>query len=161
MNKKVVMNSPMRKHLESKFSNICILPSKRYIGEIDLFFKKVKMYERDGVKCFSPKNIFESYLHFDNNNSPITEWEWDTNEIYLDKSLIKRQYKKTIVRSSQHIEKILLERFPNNSFQISFCIQFGKYRNISIRICQDLDDSILERDLNKYDQPIMQVYLKT
>ena len=60
-----------------------------------------------------------------------------------------------------YIEKMLLQKFPQNSFVISFCIQFGKYRNINIRICQDLDDSILDGNLEMYDQPVMQIHLKT
>ena len=162
MNNKIIMNKPMRKLLESKYLGVCFLLNKKsIIDEIDSFFNGVKMYSKDGKKCFSLDNIFDSDLYSQNDSLSVADWEWKTNEIYLDKTLIKNQYKKTILLSSKYIEKKLLEKFPQNSFVINFCIQFGKYRNINIRVCQDLEDAVFDKDLDKYNQPVMQIYLKT
>lgn len=162
MNKNTVMNLPMRKIMSSKFPFVFgLLHKKQITDEIDAFLKDVKMYKMADKKCFSLQNAFESESYVQNNNFSIAEWEWNTNEIYLGKSLIKRQYKKVLMLCSSYIEKMLLQKFPQNSFVISFCVQFGKYRNINIRICQDLDDAVLDRNLEMYDQPVMQIYLKT
>lgn len=162
MSKNTVMNLPMRKIMDCKYPYVYgLLQKKQIIDEMAGFFKDVKMYEADGRKCFSVQNVFESTVYFQNNDLSIMEWEWDTNEIYLNKSLIKRQYKKVVMLCSEYIEKMLLQKFPTNSFIISFCVQFGKHRNINIRICQDLKDSVLDRNLELYNQPIMQIHLKT
>ena len=162
MSKNIVMNLPMKKIMGCKFPCVCgMLHKNLIIDEIDVFFKDVKIYERADKKCFSVQNIFESESYLQNNDFSIVEWEWNTNEIYLHKSLIKRQYKKVLILCSIYIEKMLLQKFPQNSFVISFCIQFGRYRNINIRICQDLDDAVLDRNLEIYDQPVMQIRLKT
>ena len=162
MNKNTVMNLPMRKIIGCKYPYLCgLLHKKQITDEIDGFFKDVKMYEMANKKCFSAQNIFETESNFQNNSFSIVEWEWDTNEIYLGKSLIKRQYKKVLMLCSAYIEKMLLQKFPQNSFVISFCMQFGRYENINIRICQNLDEAILDRNLERYDQPVMQIYLKT
>ncbi len=162
MSNSIIINKSMKKLLKSKSLLVCFpINKKRILDEIDVFFEDVKMHERYGQKCFSVENIFESDLFFKNKNLSVVEWEWNKNEIYLDKPLIKRQYKKVVILSSKYIEKALLEKFPNNAFVISFCIQFGKYRNINIRICQASYNSILDEDLDKYEQPVMQIYLMT
>ena len=152
----------MKKVLKSKNSYIGVSFQKKEISnEILSFFNQVRLYQKYDKKCFSTDNIFESDVNLHNVDMSVAEWEWDTNEIYLDKMLIKRQYKKSILLSIDIIEKTLLEKFPGNSFVISFCIQFGRFRNINIRICQDLGIPILDEDLDKYSQPVMQVYLTT
>lgn len=162
MNKRINLNSAMRKIFNSKVLYVCVLPSKKHITkEIDAFFKSVTLYEKNGKKCFSTKNIFESNVHTPKNELSIVNWEWDTNEIYLDKSLIKINYKKSIIWSINIIERRLRENFSGNSFVISFCIQSGRFRNINIRIFQDLGYSLLNENLDEYSQPILQVYLKT
>lgn len=162
MSKRIILNSAMRKILASKFQRIRVLPREKHIAnEIDMFFKKMNMYEKYEQKCFSAKNIFESDVCTQTGKFSVVDWEWETNEIYLDKSLIKRNYRKSIILSSDIIEKTLKERFQGNLFVISFCVQFGKFRNISIRICQDSDFPVLDENLEKYSQPIMQIYLRT
>ena len=160
MTKKTIVNSAMRKIMESRIPYISFLLRKEDISNVIMsFFNQVSLYRSGEQKCFSNDNIFESYLTV--NNLSIAEWEWDTNEIHLDKTLIKRQYKESILLSIDVIEKALQERFPGNSFVVSFSIQFGKFRNINIRVCQDLGIAILDEDLDKYNQPVMQVYLST
>lgn len=160
MTKKTIVNSAMRKIMESRIPYISFLLRKEDISNVIMsFFNQVSLYRSGEQKCFSNDNIFESDLTV--NNLSIAEWEWDTNEIHLDKTLIKRQYKESILLSIDVIEKALQERFPGNSFVVSFSIQFGKFRNINIRVCQDLGISILDEDLDKYNQPVMQVYLST
>ena len=162
MNKRINLNSAMSNVFNSKFLYGCVLPSKKHIAEeIDAFFKSVTLYEKNGQKCFSTKNIFESNVCIPPNELSIVNWEWDTNEIYLDKSLIKINYKKAIIWSINIIERALQENFSGNSFVISFCIQSGRFRNINIRICQDLGYSLLNENLDEYSQPVLQVYLKT
>ena len=123
MSKKISVNSAMKKIMESKFPYIGILFREQDISnEIVSFLSHVNLYQKDDQKCFSTDNIFESNVSL--YNMPVTEWEWDTNEIYLDKALIKRQYKKSILLSIDTIEKNLRKRFPGNSFVICFFIQF-------------------------------------
>jgi hypothetical protein len=160
MTKKTMANSAMRKIMESRIPYISFLLRKKDISNvITSFFDQVSLFRSGEQKCFSNDNIFESDLTV--NNLSIAEWEWDTNEIHLDKTLIKRQFKESILLSIDVIEKALQERFPGNSFVVSFSIQFGKFRNINIRVCQDLGIAILDEDLDKYNQPVMQVYLST
>lgn len=148
--------------MTSKFPIIRGRLKENYIlSEIDDFFSSVKMHEKNEQKCFSVKDFFALDSYTQNVNTSIMEWEWGTNEIYLDKTLIQRQYKKSILLSIRIIEKVLRERFPDNLFLIIFVVQFGKYRNISIRICQDFGESVLDKNLEKYVQPVMQVHLKT
>ena len=160
MTKKTIVNSAMRKIMESRIPYISFLIRKEDISNVIMsFFNQVSLYRSGEQKCFSNDNIFESDLTV--NNLSIAEWEWDTNEIHLDKTLIKRQYKESILLSIDVIEKALQERFPGNSFVVSFSIQFGKFRNINIRVCQDLGIAILDEYLDKYNQPVLQVYLST
>lgn len=162
MNKNVIMNMAMKRIFRFNFMHFMSSPQEGSIeDEINTFFTHVKMYRKDEQKCFSTKNIFNCEEYTQNANYSALQWEWDTNEIYLDKSIIKRQYKKSIVLATSIIEKILHEKFPMNSFVISVFVQFGRFRNINIRICQDLEETILDKDLDKYNQPIMQICIST
>ena len=98
MTKKTIVNSAMRKIMKSRIPYISFLLRKEDISNvITSFFDQVSLYRSGEQKCFSNDNIFESDLTV--NNLSIAEWEWDTNEIHLDKTLIKRQYQPNLNRN--------------------------------------------------------------
>ena len=149
-------NSTMDKILLSRSRATLRRSNKQKIKrEIIEFINKVKLFEHNENKCFSEKNIFESNTNY----SSITDWEWDNNEIYLDKSSIGKQFKKAICEALETIESLLVERFSGNSFCINLSVQYGSLRNINIRIYLNRGKAYSDTDIELYNQPVLKEIL--
>ena len=162
MKKIVETNSHMEKIIFSKVSNLSYKAKKRKIkSEINCFFHKVKLYECNGEKCFSTENCFDSKAYAVGNYTSITDWEWDTNEIYFEKSLIGKQFKESINIIIETIESFLINCFPGNTFYINVSVQDGILRNINVRIHLDRGKPYVDSKLWSYNQPVLREILMT
>ena len=158
MNKIVEMNTSMKKVLSSKNNFSFFRANRKKIqSEIVSFFDRVKIYEYNGEKCFSAENCFDTDININSlkNISTLIDWEWDTNEIYLDKSIIGKEFKRAIFIALETIELCIVERFPNITFRISLSLQTGKFRNINARIYLDRGVPYTESDIEGYNQAIL------
>ena len=152
----------MEQLLLSNFSFFSFKINERKIEmEIDSFFEKVSMFEDIGEKCFSTENCFISSDYVRDSGFSITEWEWDNNEIYLNKKLIKKRFREAIYIAISRIETLLTNKFPDNSFHIIVSAQCGSLRNVVIRLYLDRGDAYLDENLEKYNQPVLSEILRT
>ena len=159
---KVVEANSLMKELLFKSSNSLFSANKRKIkAEINSFFKNVQLFECEGEKCFSSENIFISNKYKNGDCSSITDWEWDSNEIYLNKSIIGNRFKDSVNIAVETIESLLFEKFPRNSFYISVCVQYGDLRNINIRIYLNRGAPYANVDIEEYQQPVLNEILNT
>ena len=162
MKRIIETNSAMDKILLSKPRISSHRANKRKIkAEIYEFFSKVNLYKRNGAECFSTENIFDSNTYTVENCDSITDWEWDTNEIYLYKSIIDTEFKKSICFAIESIESLLTERFSGNSFYINISAQYGELRNVNIRIYLDRGKPYVDTDIEQYKQPVLTEILTT
>ena len=162
MKKIVETNSLMEEIIFSKAYNLLYKASSRRIkSEIKSFFHKVKLFEYNGQKCFSTENCFNSNEYTEGNYSSITDWEWDTNEIYLKKTFIGKEFKKSIKVAIETIESLLINRFPGNIFYIIVSVQNGDLRNINIRIYLDRGNPYVKSEIERYNQPVLNEILTT
>lgn len=162
MKRIIETNSAMDKILLSNTQILSCRANKRKIkAEINEFFSKVNLYKQNGAECFSIENIFDSDAYTVKNLDSITDWEWDNNEIYLYKSIIGTEFKKSICFAIESIESQLMERFPGNSFYINVSAQYGELRNVNIRIYLDRGKSYVDTDVEQYNQPVLTEILTT
>ena len=156
MTKIIETNSLMDEILLSKSTRSISFDKKIKIKrELFCFFKNVRLFEQNGNKCFSCQNYFDS--KFDKNGFPssITDWEWDTNEIYLGTSAVGKQFKESIVFSLGVIESILRESFCGNSFYICVSIQNSGIKSINIRVYLNRGVPYVNTDLEDFAQPVL------
>lgn len=155
------MNSAMKKILLAKREiGIRVADEKGIKSAVNDFFSCVCLYEFSQEKCFSSQNCFASAEYVPGEKA-LTEWEWETNEIYLEAKLIQRKYKKAINLVVDTVENLLREKYPNNSFFVVASVQFGKNRNINIRIFLNRGEAYISDDLENYKQPVLQDLLNT
>ena len=160
MRKTVKTNSAMDKILLSQKQNVFHRANKRKIkAEIDGFFSKVNLHKQNSNECFSAENIFDSSTYIVENCDSITDWEWDNNEIYLYKSIIGTDFKKSICFAVEYIESLLMKRFPEKSFYINISAQHGELRNVNIRIYLNRGKPYVATDIGQYNQPILTEFL--
>ena len=129
--------------------------------EINTFFDKVKLVEKNGEKCFSEKNYFDFISLYPDSYTEPTGWEWDNNEIYLGNTAVGNQLKKTIILAIEIIEEYLISRFSGNSFCIMMSAQYGKLRNVNIRIVLNRESCYTDLEMEGFDQPVLKIILTT
>ncbi|MBQ7314751.1 MAG: hypothetical protein IJW83_01920 [Clostridia bacterium] len=160
MTKEIHMNAPMKK-LAVQVMPLFLPNERKILAEINSFFERAAMYPcKEGI-CFltdPPSNVaclLENKHHF------LTELEWEHNEIYFNKSMIRRGYRQSIEIAFKQIASLLSEKFPNICFRIVASVQFGKHRNVNIHVYIDRQESIISTDLDTYEQPVMYMILQT
>jgi len=162
MKKTVEMNAEMVDVLfaqnRCRFTRLNITKLKK---EFAVFFDCVGLFEADGDKCFSTKNCFQPDSSGSNDIVDITAWEWDNNEIFLDKSIIGKDYRKAIKYALEIIEVALINCYSGNSFYIFISVQKGEMRNINIRIFLNRGMPYVDYDVEKYKQPVLIEMLET
>lgn len=86
----------------------------------------------------------------------LTDYEWDTNEVYFGNELVKKRYRlyiKEILKTTHEVLDLYLPRIP---ICVIVTVQRGKYSNISMRFHIYREGEFhIEQDLSCYKQPIL------
>ena len=159
MNKNVITNSLMDKILLSESSKYLKDTEKRKIkAELIAFFKKAKLYEYAGKKCFSTENCFD-LEDYRLDLKPTIDWEWDTNEIYLFEEIVGTEIKESLTYAIECIESLLIKSYSDNSFCIEASVQLGDPNSINIRIYLFNGSFYADVDIEDYNQPVLRMVI--
>ena len=151
----------MEKILSKKSKLLCGFKKRKIISEINDFFDKVHLYKNDQEICFSTDNYFALPSDTSDKYSSLSDWEWGTNEIYLQKSIVDKELKASLTIALETVEELLVKNFAGTSFFIIASLQHGKYRNINIRICINRENPYMDSEIERYNQPVLREILIT
>ncbi len=158
MNKVVYMNHLMRElstlsssKISEKKSNIVGVQIYNFISSLKLNYGENQKWLTYKTSNFTYNDILSEYTN-------LTDYEWDTFELYLDSRIIEKNIwgviNYVILTFEQKIEKF----FTGESVCLIVIVQKEEITNINIRLHLNRErEFILDPNLDNYNEPILYV----
>lgn len=158
MNKVVYMNHLMRElstlsssKISEKKSNIVGVQIYNFISSLKLNYGENQKWLTYKTSDFTYNDILSEYRN-------LTDYEWDTFELYLDSRIIGKNIWGVINYVILTFEQMIEKFFTGESVCLIAIVQKEEITNINIRLHLNRErEFILDPNLDNYNEPILYV----
>ena len=158
MNKVVYMNHLMRElstlsssKISEKKSNIVGVQIYNFISSLKLNYGENQKWLTYKTSDFTYNDILREYRN-------LTDYEWDTFELYLDSRIIGKNIWGVINYVILTFEQMIEKFFTGESVCLIVIVQKEEITNINIRLHLNRErEFILDPNLDNYNEPILYV----